>query len=184
MMAALIEKLTTRRKAATKGYGDARRALSELRELGAKLRDERAGLEARVVPLNEAQDAAARAVMRAAEAALDDINLASLTRPEDGRAPRLDLTETRRDALAFAAQVESITAMLNARLADRYERLGLEGIAADEKAAALAKIDADLLAAECAEEAVIRDLEREGAGPLRRPDADPRALLAHESELK
>ncbi len=183
-MGGVIEKLTARRKAAAKGYSDANRALKELRALNAKLRDQRADLEARPIPLAEAQDAAARAVMRAAEAELDDINLASLTRPEEGRAPRLDFTEAQRVALAFVASAEGVAAALAARLAEHYTTHRLEGITDDEKAAALAKVEADLLAAEVAEEATIREMEAQGGAPLRRPDADARALLADDVELQ
>jgi len=47
----------------------------------------------------------------------------------------------------------------------------------------LARIDAELLDAELAEEGVIRDLEASGFDMLRRPDADPRALLAADEVL-
>ncbi|WP_223428862.1 hypothetical protein [Tateyamaria pelophila] len=182
-MAALIEKLTTRRKAATKGAGDARKALSELRQMGSRLRDQRADIEARPVPLAEAQDAAAQAVLREAEGAIADLNLSSLTRPQDCRTPTLSLDARQMAMLAFASQAEGMAALLSAALAEQYRDMP-QGIAADERAATLAKIDADLLACELAEEATVREQEREGAAPLRRGDADPRAVLANDAELR
>lgn len=179
----VIQKLQGRRKAAAKGYSDANRALHELREMIARLHSEREEIEARPVPLSEAQDNAAKAVIREAERALDDIHLAGLMRPE-GRAPRLDLTDAQRSALAFAASAEGVAAALSARLAERYRKNALQGMESDEKTAALAKIDADALACECAEEQTIREMEQQGAAPLRRADSDPRATLAHDAELK
>ena len=179
----VIEKLSARRKAAAKGHSDAARALRELRDLGARLRAERDDLADRPVPLAEAQDGAARCILRDVEKIVGDLNLSSLTKPSDGRQPYLDLTDAQRANLAYAAQAETISAMIGARLADRYAEVGLQGISEDERAAQIARIDSDLLAAELAEEATIREMERGGAGPLRRPDADERALLAHDSEL-
>lgn len=183
VMAALIEKLRDRRKAAAKGAGDATRALSELRALGAKLRDERADLLDRPVPVEQAQSAAAEAVAAQAEKIVADLNLASLMKPADGRPPSLTLTIEQRVELAFAAQAGGVAALLSAALAERYAEHGHEGIDALERSAELARIDSDLFAVELSEEAVIREMEAGGAAPLRRPNADPRALLAADSEL-
>lgn len=180
----VIEKLKTRRKAAAKGAADANKALSELRHMGARLRDQRAEIEARPVPLAEAQDAAARDILREAEGAIADLNLSSLMRPADGRAPSLSLDARQMAMLSFASAASEITKAIGTRLAEDYEKHGWQGIAAEDKAAALAKIDADLLACELAEEATVRELEGDGIAPLRRADADPRALLAADTELK
>lgn len=179
----VIQKLKTRRAAAAKASQDTQKALSELRSLSARLRDQRAEIKARPVPLAEAQEAAAEAVLREADGAIADLNLSSLMRPGDGRPPSLNLDAQQMAMLAFAVQADGVAALVGVRLAERYRAMP-EGIADNDRAAALAKIDADALAAECAEEAVIRDMEREGAAPLRRADADPRALLAADAELK
>ncbi len=180
----IVQKLTARRKAATTGASDARGALSELRAMGQRLRGERAAIEAAPVPLSEAQDAAAVAVLGQAERVLDDLDLASLIKPADGRQPSLILTDAQRTSLAVAANAETVAALVCAELERRYRELRLDGISDDARAAALTRIDADLLAAEMAEEATVRALEADGLAPLRRGDADPRALLACDTELR
>ncbi len=181
---ALIQKLTARRKAATKGLGDTRRALSELRALGARLRDQRAEIEARPVTLEQAQVAASEALHLEAARVLDDLSLSSLAKPGDCRTPTLRLNDRDMAALAFAASADGAAAAVRDRLADHYQKHGLQGLDAEDRDAQLAKIEAECLACELAEEAIIRDLEEDGVAPLRRPDADPRALLADSRELK
>jgi hypothetical protein len=183
-MAGVVQKLTARRKSAAKASQDARRALDELRALIARLRDERAEIERRPVPVEEAQAAAAEGVQAAAARIVADLNLSSLMRPADGRAPSLTLNAEARSALAFASAAPEIAQMIGARLAEDYRANNLTGIADDDRAAQLARIDADALAAEMAEEAVIRSMEAEGLPILRRPDAAPRALLAADTELR
>lgn len=183
-MAAILEKLAARLKTAAKGSQDACRALQELRALAARLRDERAEVLARPIPLAEAQSAAASAVMGDGARLLGDLSLAELTRPTDGRTPTLRLTADQRAALAFAAAATEVVKVLTTRLADHYRAHNLQGIGADARAAELARIDAEALATELAEESVIRGLEAMGLPVLRRADADPRALLADDRELK
>lgn len=180
----VIEKLTGTRKKATTGAGDAKRALSELRALSSRLRDQRAEIETRPVPLEEAQNAAAVAILHEAEKIISDVSLASLARPADGRQPSLALSAEARSALAFAAVAPEIGALIGARLAARYRAAGLTGISDDDRVAELARLDADALAAELAEEAIVRSLEKDGMAVLRRPDADPRATLADDRELR
>lgn len=60
---------------------------------------------------------------------------------------------------------------------------GRETISEQERGSRLAKIDADILAAELAEEAVIRMAEAGGFPVERRIDADPRAVLARDEDL-
>lgn len=75
------------------------------------------------------------------------------------------------------AFVESVKMQVKAAYGDdrgttEKQRLGL-----------LAQNDAEILAAELAEEAIVRHAERQGFKIDRRRDADPRAVLAHESAL-
>lgn len=178
-----LQSLKAARKGANKAGAEARKAVDELRALRVRLLDERDAVEARPGPLEEAQDAAAQAVLREAERALDDVSLAPLMRPADGRKPRLDLSERQIAALAFACCTEGVADLIGAKIAQRYAS-GPEPMAPADKAAELDRIDGELLAVELAEEGAIRELEAAGFEVQRRPDADPRALLAADSEIR
>jgi hypothetical protein len=58
------------------------------------------------------------------------------------------------------------------------EARGGEGLPTHERPAALAALDAQLFEAEIEEEEAVVVAERAGFNPLRRPDADPRAVLS------
>ena len=60
---------------------------------------------------------------------------------------------------------------------------GEHGLSADERAKSLADARADLLAAELAEEALIRTMEEVGLSVIRRGDVPGAVLLAHGSVL-
>jgi hypothetical protein len=55
---------------------------------------------------------------------------------------------------------------------------GGEGLPSHERPAAVAELDAQILEAEIAEEEAVCAAERAGFNPLRRADADPRAVLS------
>lgn len=117
-----------------------------------------------------------------ADAELDTmVDVRSLMRPADGRpamSARIDLTKA---GAALAA----------ASLADRYRdaaeaefaRRRTEGLTPEARAAHLAEIDAEIRAAEKAEEIAIRQAEAMGFPILRRADADPRVVLARDDDL-
>lgn len=180
-MAGLLDKLRKSAGAATTGATAAQTALDELRALRLRLLDERADVESRPIPLNQAADAAAAAIQRRAERALDDLYFAPLMRP-DARGPRLDLRPEDAADLALAAAADHVAGAIRDRLAAAYAG-GPEPMDRETQAAELARIDAAILDAELAEEATIRDLEATGLAVLRRPDADPRALLAADEAL-
>ena len=71
--------------------------------------------------------------------------------------------------------------LLSRKLDDAYATG--PGVTAAERAALLAKADAHLLEMSLVEEAIIRACEGAGMAVLRRPDADPRAVLAPDSAL-
>ncbi|MCA1775565.1 MAG: hypothetical protein LC676_08150 [Loktanella sp.] len=129
-----------------------------------------------------AKAAVAQSVLASAERAVEGLNLASLMRP-GRRGPALMLSDQETAALALAANAEGVAALISSRLAQAY-RGQPEAMTAAEQRAALDRLDGEILDAELAEEGVVRELERAGFEILRRPDADPRALLAHDSELK
>lgn len=60
---------------------------------------------------------------------------------------------------------------------------GQPGLTDHELAARLAVIDAEIMSAELAEEFAVRQLEQAGVSVLRRADASPLAVLAHDSAL-
>tara|TARA_R100001369_G_scaffold50430_1_gene77155 strand:+ start:683 stop:1228 length:546 start_codon:yes stop_codon:yes gene_type:complete len=179
----LLRSLKTARRGANKAATDARKAVDELRDLRLRLLGERDDILGRPLPLVEAQDAAAQAVQREADRALSDINMTPLRRPADGRTPRLDLGERDVAALAFAANAEAISDLIRAQVADKYQG-GPEPMAAPDRDAEIARLDKELLSVELAEEGVLRQLEGSGFAMARRVDADARALLAHDDELK
>jgi len=67
--------------------------------------------------------------------------------------------------------------LIDARIA------GAKTASVAKKRADLAALDADLLAAEMAEESLIRSAEASGIEITRRRDADPRAVLAADAAL-
>ena len=178
-----LQSLKSARKGASKAGGEARKAVDELRALRARLLDERDALINRPRPFDEAVDAAERAVAAEAQRALDSVHLPALMRPGDGRGPRLDLNDQQVAALALAASRDGVVELIRARLEQAYADAP-EPISAADKAAELERLDAQLLEVEMAEEASIRELERGGFEVMRREDADPRATLAADSEMK
>ena len=179
----LISKLKQARTGAAKAGGDAREAIDELRSLRTRLLDERDDAASRPRPLDEARDAIAAEIIARAERALDDVSLRGLMRPGDNRGPRLNISTEDAGKLALAANAEGVVALLSARLSQVYEGQPEPMTAADQRAE-LERIDGELLSAELAEEAVVRELEAAGFEIARRPDADPRALLAADAELR
>ncbi|EGJ21214.1 hypothetical protein RSWS8N_04010 [Cereibacter sphaeroides WS8N] len=94
-------------------------------------------------------------------------------------APEIDAV--RGVLLASPTVRAEIRAVVEGQLRDRLQ--GKEAMNPDTRAKKLTRAQADLLALELAEEAAIRAMERAGLPALRRPDADPRALLASDTSL-
>lgn len=76
---------------------------------------------------------------------------------------------------------EALRKIVLEQVADRMG--GEHGLSADERAKSLADARADLLAAELAEEALIRTMEEVGLSVIRRGDVPGAVLLAHGSVL-
>lgn len=178
----MLKKLTAVRKRAQTAACDARAAIGELRALRARLLDELYDIEHRPVPLAEAQEAAEHAVRARAERTLAGLARASLLRPQDGR-PQLRLDDNDARDLAFAAVADSVAEKLRRAIEAAYSD-GPTPLSAEERERELARLDKELFAAEMAEEGLVRSLEREGIEIARRPDMDPRVLLAADEELK
>ena len=83
-------------------------------------------------------------------------------------------------AAAFSDGIRTAT------LAALYEAYGadVEGLSSEEREAQLAAKREELFKLELAEEAIIRAAEASGLEFLRRADADPRAVLAFDEDLK
>ncbi len=86
-----------------------------------------------------------------------------------------------REDLIAAYLAPQLAEAMKAEVATIYETR--PGISDDERAERLRVIDRELLDAELAEESIIRTAEAAGFPIHRRPDADPRAVLAHDKVL-
>lgn len=76
---------------------------------------------------------------------------------------------------------DTLRAVVKGQLEDRLG--GEAGMTASTRAKKSAEATADILQAELSEELVVRTMEGAGLVVARRPDADPRALLADEASL-
>jgi hypothetical protein len=198
----MIKQLKARLAKAHDAHSETQETLAEIRALTARLKDERDAIRAAPVPLETAQARAAAAIEEEATLIWADVPYAAFASPSSDVRAALDLRDGHRafpgapgeplivlprsgraSRLAFAAMSETIIAQLQKRLAAHYQATGIEGIDDDARAAEVARIDDEIAAAERAEEALIRALEATGNAPLRRADADPRALLAADAAL-
>ena len=160
-------------------------ALSAIRDLNARLRDRRRRIERAPVPLEEAVAAVDRHLRHTAETCGADALLGDLMGGGGRGAARFPAIENKAMVkLLTAAAADLVRDFLVRRLEAAYSAEGARPLAADERAKSVARLDADLLDAELAEERLIREAERAGLSVLRRADADPRALLAHDDELE
>jgi hypothetical protein len=181
-MIAAIRKIFTGRDA----IHGARADLEALREIVEERRAELARIAAAPVPPAEAMAGFEAWIDRTATAAVDRLRLGELLR--DGGRTGLALP-TRRIisadlgpavdvlfGLLLATSRERVLALVSGQLADLAA--GGEPIALADRPARIAEAEAALLAAEIEEEAAVRALEDAGVAVARRPDADPRAVLA------
>ncbi len=174
------------RAAAETPVPSARQQVQALRDQVAALKARRREVERLPVLMTEALDAidsGLDALVANATKHLEDST--SVLRPGGGR-PRLDFSpsiENLPSLLALIAR-DTLADAMRARVIEAYEAEGSEGISATDRRAALAEIDADILATEAAEEMVIRTEEADGSEILRRGDANPAIVLAFDDELK
>jgi hypothetical protein len=187
-MIAAIRKIFTGREA----IHGARADLEALREIVEERRAELARIAAAPVPPAEAMAGFEAWIDRTATAAVDRLRLGELLR--DGGRTGLALP-TRRIVgadgaisadlgpavdvlfgLLLATSRERVLALVSGQLADLAAGGG--PIASADRPARIAEAEAALLAAEIEEEAAVRALEDAGVAVARRPDADPRAVLA------
>lgn len=132
---------------------------------------------------------------QAATTAVDQLRLGRMLRPGAGAA--LELPAFRAPGQVVADALPAVQVVLGLLIATnraafsdlvrgQLEDLadGRETLDDDARAERLAAAEAELLRLELAEEGVIRDLEAAGIATARRPDADPRALLAADAALR
>ena len=106
-----------------------------------------------------------------------------IVRPAEGGVPTIDYVAAT-DALLgllVATAMPILRQIVAGQLTDLTE--GREMMDGATRAKKLARNEAQLLDLELAEEAAIRAMEAAGIDVARRPDADPRALLAADASL-
>ena len=156
--------------------------ITQIRDLRLRLVDQRDEVSRRATPREEAIAAMDRDLARQIEVATDQINLSSLLRPGGpGPALHLDLSSHALPGLLAAANLGGLREVLIGMIDADLD--GVTTMSREDKDRELKRIDTEILDAELAEEAMIRDAERAGLTALRRGDADPRAVLAADSEL-
>jgi len=184
-----IRQLLSRQQAASR---DAFAAIDEVRSRRLALVAERDRVANAPVPLEDAE--------RALDAWLDEIaggvnfSVRSLAYPTWGSRPSLGFIR-RPDAPMLDAQpaVEQVFAMLiasnRAAVRDLFARAladdleGIETVTNADRARRLGALDAEIMAIERAEEALIREAEAAGLPVLRREDARPEIVLLTDAAL-
>ena len=172
-----IGKLLAGQKKATAAISD---GLAELRMRRLRLLDERDELASRPVPKDEALAALDRDIDELVAIAKRETNVRSLTRA--GNPAWTIPANGILIALLIGANRNAFRDQLAAMLEPTYSN-DAKPISAEEREAALHRIDEDLLELELAEEAAIRSAEAVGLHVQRRADADPRAVLAGDDAL-
>lgn len=164
--------------------GKLRQAISEIRGRIRELRDERHRVEHRPPPIDIVQNRADEFVRSHAARANDKlpgITRALLAPP--GRYKQPSVTSDEHGSLLLASLGDMLAAKLKADVAADYDEQGETGISDADRADELERLDQQLLDAELAEESLLRSGEEAGFAIHRRPDADPRAVLADEESL-
>ena len=159
-----------------------RRSLQGIRSHVADLKDRRTEIEAIPVTVDVAVSRAEKwAERKVASAQQSVIRPTSFAIPEAKWATRSSTGEHDFGALSIAYMGDAFIEAVKQEVIRAYgdER----GISEKERQRLLAENDAELLAAELSEESLIRGAEDQGFDVDRREDADPRAVLAHESCL-
>lgn len=157
-----------------------RAQVEKIRDQLSALRHQRRQVE-RELPDRTAVFAAIEKWEADAEAVLDGmVDVRTLLRA-DGRpvvSSRLDLARA-----ASAMAVRELADRHRDAVDAEFEKRGANGLTATARSARLAEIDAQLLAAEKAEEGAIRAAEADGMAILRRADASPAIVLAFDRDL-
>lgn len=157
---------------ATNQFGE---SVEQLRARVAILQDERYRLTNMAVPKQVALQRLAIWLDQMAQP-ITGFNVSSFAERDDFRAPDVHGPRFIAAAIALAAKPA-----LTERLEAYYSKQTV--VSEAERDQARAKLDAELLDLELAEESLIREAEAAGLTILRRADADPRAVLAAQSSL-
>lgn len=180
-MNGVVKKIAAAITGAGKAAGDVRKAVETMRTDRLQLLDNRDAIEAMATPRDEAIAALDAGLDSLADRAVEAVSISSLTRP--ARAPTFVPNVADGDLLGLliAANRDNIRDIIVDRLDEFYAQHA--AMSAADKAAAILKIDAELLDLELAEEGAIRAAEAAGLAIERREDADPRAVLAADTAL-
>lgn len=176
-MIAVDRLLTASRKAAT-AITD---GLNDVRMRRLRLLDKRDELAARPLPKDEALAALDRDIDALVTDGLDAHVVHGLTRaerPSWAVPPNGVLL-----ALLIGASRVTFRELIAQQLNEHYDQRGLQPISAEEREAAIRRIDEELRDLEIAEESTIRLAEAEGVALLRRADASPAVVLAADQAL-
>ena len=185
----------TRLTAGRAAIADAFAELERLREATAAVKARIAELERAPRPVSEALDAFDAWADAAATSAIDAVRVDLLVDPSSQAAGlRLPVVLAAGQVVPNAEAAVSALLGLLALVGRAELRRVIEGqlmdltdgrqtLGAAERQKKIERAQADLLTAELAEESAIRQMEAIGLDVLRRPDADPRALLASDASL-
>ena len=180
-MSGVIQKLFAKQRSATRDLLD---GLEKIRVRNVVARDAIANVEALPVPRDVAEAALDRGIQQMAQRLLLSPHVDRLVRPINGRSS-FDLGSIPDNlvgpwlaAVAPDALRAVFTEQLDAFYANRREDLPVA-----QRPARIAALEREVDDLERVEEALVREMERAGLSVLRRADADPAAVLAHDDAL-
>lgn len=179
-MSSLVGKLSGILKATRNAAAEVGGGIDALRAQISDLKGRREQLQSAPVPKAEAlrrMDDYLAGLSARAEIFLNAS--AFMERGERYRAPALLSSNIGEVAIGFL--VPAIRDRLTVQIGEKYA--SGDGPAAETHRQMLAKLDAEILELEFAEESLVRAAEAAGMEILRRHDADPRAVLAPDSAL-
>lgn len=191
MLAGLIRGFGRRPALSADALGD----VEEIRELVAGQKRAISEIAGAPRPVEDAMAELDAWLDQTATAAVDQLRLGGKLRP--GASAVLELPAFRAPGQVVADALPAVQVVLGLLIATnravvsdlirgQLEDLadGHEALDAQQRAERLAAAKGELLRLELVEEGLVRDLEAAGVATARRPDADPRALLASDAALR
>ncbi|MER8844032.1 MULTISPECIES: hypothetical protein [Mesorhizobium] len=174
----IAQKIKTALSASRKATNELADGLTSVRDRIAKLGQERQAIEGADCSLDQALERLA-GFMNYMRQPLNDYYVGQFLQPSGRPDVGMNTDQAARLALALGADAwaKAMEGKIRQALADR------PGYTDAERAAKLDAIDAELLDLELVEESLIRNAEQAGFEVLRRHDANPAAVLAHDSAL-
>ncbi|MFC3165411.1 hypothetical protein [Ciceribacter thiooxidans] len=172
-----IRETIEKSRAASRGaMQEVREGISSIRARISSINDEIKKISRAHVPLNVATARIDALVNEFKEKQAEALPLA-----ERFLTPDYTMPSFRFDMIALFLAADSVGEHLKAQVREKVESAG--SIDDAERHMRLADLDRQLLDCELSEESIIRQAEGMGFDVIRRPDADPRAVLAHDKVL-